>query len=69
MPLQCMFALSVYYYDLYFQPLDLLAKCLTKLERLARDKRSSLFGIVVSGVERNFHNIDFRCQCNETLCY
>jgi hypothetical protein len=37
---------------------NLRAKCCTRLETIASDKRSSLFDLVIADEAKKFHNID-----------
>jgi hypothetical protein len=34
---------------------------------IARDKHSSLFGLIISDEGNKFYNIDTRCQCYKTF--
>ncbi len=37
------------------------------MERLARDKGTKLFGLVISDKEKKFYNIDTRWKCYKTF--
>jgi hypothetical protein len=37
------------------------------MERLARDKGTKLFGLVISNKEKKFYNIDTRWKCYKTF--
>ncbi len=51
------------------QVLGLAHKYETKLERLARDKKSSLLRKFVIYNCKKFYNIAHRCQCHQTLSF